>query len=112
MKKKLTISFLVLLLTSLLFGKEIHEISDERAIILVNYLQYSLTQIREHPDNKIVADHELNYIIDNINPSTLKDSFIIDAYTNMSKSLSSLELTANERKHSEMLAARERKNAI
>lgn len=112
MKKKILIGLFIFSFCFFSFAKEVQDISDKRAIILVNYLQYSLAQIKEHPDNKIVANHEFDLIINNINTSTLKDPYIIDAYSNMLKSLTSLKLTANEKKYAEVLAARERKNAI
>lgn len=112
MKKKTLFGLFIFAFCFFSFAKEVQDISDKRAIILVNYLQYSLAQIKEHPDNKIVANHEFDLIINNINTSTLKDPYIIDAYSNMLKSLTSLKLTANEKKYAEVLAARERKNAI
>lgn len=52
-----------------IYSKEVREISDERAIILVNYLQYSLAQIITNPNNRIIASHEFEKL-ELINDST------------------------------------------
>ena len=94
-----------------IYSKEVREISDERAIILVNYLQYSLAQIITNPNNRIIASHEFEKL-ELINDSTLKDMDIIQAKTDMQKSLSALKINGDEREYIEIIAARERENAI
>lgn len=109
--KKAMLMVLMILVSVSAFAKDVREISDERATILVNYLQYSLTQIMLNPDDRVIAGHEFEKI-DNINKSILKDENIINAYTNMLTSLSELKLNADEKEYIEKLAKRNRENAI
>ena len=104
----LLISFLIMVP---IYSKEVREISDERAIILVNYLQYSLAQIITNPNNRIIASHEFEKL-ELINDSTLKDMDIIQAKIDMQKSLSALKINGDEREYIEIIAARERENVI
>lgn len=107
--------FLILIYSLILlfeaFSKTKKDISDERAVMLINYLHYSLAQIKANPD-KIVAEHEFETIVNNINSTSLKDEDIISAYNEMLGTLGSLKLLDEEKRHAEELAAKERKNAI
>ena len=112
MIKKICLIFIcVLILISNGFTKTEMEISDDRAVMLLNYLQYSLAQIKKNP-NKIVAEHEFETIVRYINPTILKDEGIISAYKDMLDTLSDLELLDEEKKYAEEVAARERKRAF
>ena len=93
------------------FAQKARPISDQRAIILMNYLQYSLSQVRQN-QSLLVASNEFDAIINNINPTTLKDDQIIEAYNGILSTMTELKLLDNKRKHAEEMAERERKAAI
>ena len=109
--KKLLLSIITLLLILPIYAKETKDISDERAIILINYLNYSLSQIITNPDNRLIANHEFEKL-DSINSSIIKDENIIKARTKLQKAVSEVKLNADEREYAEILAARARENAI
>ena len=110
MKKLIAIICLVLMSIAG-FAQNLRSISDQRAIMLMNYLQYSLSQVKKNP-NKIVAEHEFDSIINNINQTALKDENIIAAYKDILMTMRDIKLLDNEKKHAEEMAERERKQAI
>ena len=93
------------------FTQKSRSISDQRAIMLMNYLQYSLSQVKKNP-NKLVAEHEFDSIINNINQTALKDENIIAAYKDILMTMRDIKLLDNEKKHAEEMAERERNQAI
>ena len=70
MKKIISVAFVSVLFLINMFAQT--KITDERAILLLNYLQYSFQQVTKNP-NQIVAEHEFNQIINRINTTTLKE---------------------------------------
>ena len=109
--KKLVAIICLVLMSIAGFTQNSRAISDQRAIMLMNYLQYSLSQVKKNP-NKLVAEHEFDSIINNINQTALKDENIIAAYKDILMTMRDIKLLDNEKKHAEEMAERERKQAI
>lgn len=110
MRRKLILIFLFVFAVKLhIFAA--NEISDNRAILLLNYLQYSLLQIENNP-NQLVAEHEFSTIINRINPSSLNNDEIIDAYQDFLDSTSELKILDKQKENAEKIAQIERQQAL
>lgn len=112
MKKKIiAITMLLTVVFVNSWTQNARSISDERAIMLINYLQYSLAQVSVN-HSAIVAENEFSTLINSINPTGIKDEDIIRAYQEVQNKLTDLKILDNQKKHAQEMAEREKKNAI
>ncbi len=107
MKKKLLSQIFFILSCTMTFA----ESQDDRIASLLNYIQFSTCKIIES-QNKGLLENEFSDILNNINPSSLKKSELINQYEYLLTSLTRLKLTQNQRRHLEEVSALKRKNAI
>lgn len=84
---------------------------NERISSLMNYVQLSTCKILES-ENKGFIEDEFSAVLNNIEPSSLKNKEIIEGYEYLLSTLTELKITNNERKHLEIVAEQKRKNAI
>lgn len=91
-----------------LFGKNEE---DERVTALLNQIQFTTCKIINSKD-KGLLESEFDDILNNIEPSSLKDDDIISEYGYLLNTLTALKLTQNQKEHIEEMAKLKRKNAI
>jgi hypothetical protein len=87
------------------------ETEDERVASILNYVQYSTCKIIES-QNKGLLESEFSDILNNIEPSSLKNRELIDQYNRLLSTLTSLKLSQNQKAHLEEKIVLERKNAV
>ena len=86
-------------------------ISDEREILLLNYLQYNIYQIKQNP-NQIVAEREISTIINRVKPDSLKNDDIIAAYEDLIDRVSDIKILDKQKSEAEELTQLERQQAL
>lgn len=109
MKKIISVAFVSVLFLINMFAQT--KITDERAILLLNYLQYSFQQVTKNP-NQIVAEHEFNQIINRINTTTLKEQKIIDIYDEILDDFDKIKIANQKKTEAEAIAQLERQQAL
>lgn len=84
---------------------------NDRISSLINYVQLSTCKILES-ENKGFIEDEFSAVLNNIEPSSLKDKEIIDGYEYLLATLTELKISNNERNQLKVVAEQKRKNAI
>ena len=86
-------------------------LTEKTAVELINYIQFSVAKIINGKSKGLLED-EFNSVINNINPTSLQDPELINAYDLLLSTLTELKLNENQREHTIKVLERKKKNAV
>lgn len=86
-------------------------LTEKTAVELINYIQFSVAKIINGKSKGLLED-EFNHVINNINPASLQDQELINAYDTLLTTLTALKLNENQRDHLAKIIEIKKKNAV